>query len=892
MEAGGERMEATGGESKRVSESEFIKHRSTPSSICHSDPSTLDIQFKELPGRSSGHCAATMTPVDPRIQQQQQQQPVHPILGAPDEWQHLAEGGAHVVYRRRSREKNALNAQQERAGNTSNGNELEERSEMTRRRGSAKVAAIAPPIIDRADDGLKGHASYIALDKGHDGSSSGTAGGEVGHDSCRKGAHDFGVAPPDDDLGRGQGTNWVLRVKKRWLDLATGPAAMTVTHGIEDGSSEQDVTLLAAGASAGGEHDVARGRTDVSPTSPSSTRLSSSCTGPSPSSKSTTSATASKPLTPGTTQPPQLPISLPTSWHDSFLPLLVPYELLPARQHIRVSLAWLRGLEAYKRVESRAVGATEGLGGGSAAHGSREGREGEEKGKGSESREGGRDLSPTTTTTTSTAQGGETAGCEKGDDAAGATAAAQAATKTIGFDVGGQGAQDAQIDVELLEDLLHPPARQTPAHFPDEESAGDCGGTQSHSSAHQSPPRPDHRSKLAKEASQVAGRVLCVEFKPKWGLLAGPGLRDPYGPGSTDTISKVKTRHCRACLHRRLKAARHRVEAFGSKTGPTVSGGGTAAETSLTKLSDGQDESPTYCALDLYACANCESSEPIETPGDASARCQPSAPSQADLERGDPQSPPSSRPLRVLRACRALVAIWRETGGEAASLRMYLDGRPFRPASVTQPEAEDVLSAPHATAIHEEAVAYALASWLSYSHRGVLVLRTLRNLQAAFDPWDIESLETWSRRAAIATGCDFDAVVRDLSAEPTTEELSCVIGCYTAQAAQNKQTTSALPVDTTLPTMEQLRSVAFGIGLAAIFKDCSIIVQIPLDELVKIREQLGTGAAALVAPEHDHYAKLIDLDIKPMRKLAGWMRLDREIREHSEAASKNAPCRE
>lgn len=392
-------------------------------------------------------------------------------------------------------------------------------------------------------------------------------------------------------------------------------------------------------------------------------------------------------------------------------------------------------------------------------------------------------------------------------------------------------------------------------------------------------------------------------------------------------ISDVKPRHCRFCLHRQLKKQEKRdndKRPAESQDGNTIIDGDEGDLVDNGESLEGQGEaerkgaassswplSVTYCPLDLYACVNhhggvdVKSQGPESDVGGTPARHNPKPNAGLSSDASDnhwsheplpSSSSSSSRALRVLQACRALLSIWQETSGKAASLRMYLDGQPIQPSTISEQlfsitKAEGTMEAVPV----QEAIAHSLASWLALSARGLLVLKTLRELQAAFDPWDIESLECWVRQAASASdGGDAEAIIEELSVEPTAEELQGLLGGDQAATTSSRVANIPCPPNPERPTRKELRIVALGIATAAIFKDCSIIVQIPLSDLGKTHERITArgGSEALVAPAADYHVKLIDLDLKPMRKLAGWMALDREIRENYNELSEDALCQE
>ncbi|BGO97923.1 Inositol-pentakisphosphate 2-kinase [Rhodotorula toruloides ATCC 204091] len=309
----------------------------------------------------------------------------------------------------------------------------------------------------------------------------------------------------------------------------------------------------------------------------------------------------------------------------------------------------------------------------------------------------------------------------------------------------------------------------------------------------------------------IAGRgVLAVEIKPKWGFLPSPTHLSPSN-------ASIKTTYCRTCMHRHYKASED---------------GG----------SDG------FCPLDLYS--------------------------------GDPP--------RVHKALEQLHATWVSSEGAINNLRIFLDGKKVLPGDASQAAALNQ-AFHHLTATISPAspvspatlFARALAPTLLHSP----ALPLLRDLQSLLDVLDIEGLASFLSRT---TGVDLaekygPEEVERLGGQPRLEEWVEWVGRYApvlgrreeeepaplkhdewerAKATLESRFLASATPDQDSPT-PPWREAILAYLLSATFKDCSLIIRLPLD--------LAASTVGTV--------KAIDLDPKPINRLGKYFRMDREIVE-------------
>ena len=220
-----------------------------------------------------------------------------------------------------------------------------------------------------------------------------------------------------------------------------------------------------------------------------------------------------------------------------------------------------------------------------------------------------------------------------------------------------------------------------------------------------------------------------------------------------------------------------------------------------------------------------------------------------DLDQAyDPLDLYSSDPTRIAKAVSALYADWVATDGQTNNLRFFWNGAVVRPdeqervrahlddGSGSEEKLETLLTSVLVPALKEKTLG------------ANSVLERLAHLQASLDDTDVEGLslawEAVTHHPLGQAGPDPEHAI--LLAEPTLDEMVSAIsasdpkaGCSVSVAALRRQTIRFL--------------------LAASFKDCSMLIRLP---------EQGAG---------QQKTKLIDLDPKPIGKLARFAKLDAEI---------------
>ncbi|BGP30302.1 hypothetical protein JCM10296v2_002056 [Rhodotorula toruloides] len=312
-------------------------------------------------------------------------------------------------------------------------------------------------------------------------------------------------------------------------------------------------------------------------------------------------------------------------------------------------------------------------------------------------------------------------------------------------------------------------------------------------------------------ADLVAGKsVLAVEVKPKWGFLPSPTYLSP----STATI---KTTYCRTCMHRHYRASEN----------------------------DGSDG---FCPLALY----------------------------------------SGNPARVHKALEQLYGSWMSSEGAINNLRIFLDGQKVLPGDANQAVALN-------EALHRLTVTNPPASPISPASLFTRILAPtllhspalplLHDLQSLLDVLNIEGLASLLSRT---TGVDLaqkfgPEEVERLGGQPRLEEWIKWVERYAPllggrqggelaplerdEWVRAKATLESRFLASSTPAQDSptppWRDAILAYLLSATFKDCSLIIRLPLD-----------ASAATVGT-----VKAIDLDPKPINRLGKYSKMDREIVE-------------
>ncbi|KAL7283657.1 hypothetical protein ACG7TL_003093 [Trametes sanguinea] len=399
--------------------------------------------------------------------------------------------------------------------------------------------------------------------------------------------------------------------------------------------------------------------------------------------------------------------------------------------------------------------------------------------------------------------------------------------------------------------------------------------------AHAEPLRPPERRtrdaidlarrKAVLATDLVGGDGWAVEIKPKWGFLPAPTHLAP-------ATRALKTRTCRFCMHAHLR----RLQASGGAAGEVAEG---------------------YCPLDLF----------------------------------------SGEPGRVRRALEALWDAWVRSGGAVNSLRVFVRGSTVRPrvgkvsglssssvrsvlmswdanqAASVAPLAEQLFPpspspspSPSSSASPPSdntrpptppdlpALRAAFTSALLPVLLHTPVLRTLSTLQRTLDALDVEGLaRLWARVRGGGDGEGGDGTPR-LGAgerEPDVREWAAFVERYLARQQQQEQqeedgvsggASESGAEDEEEEEEEELRYALLAYLLSASFKDCSLIVRMPPPASSSPSPSPSPTRAAAAAEEAT--VTVIDLDVKPLARLAKWAQLDAEIVDAYRAVGEPRAC--
>jgi hypothetical protein len=165
------------------------------------------------------------------------------------------------------------------------------------------------------------------------------------------------------------------------------------------------------------------------------------------------------------------------------------------------------------------------------------------------------------------------------------------------------------------------------------------------------------------------------------------------------------------------------------------------------------------------------------------------------------------------------------------------------------------------------------------------VLPLLKALQQEFDPLGIEELgRLSSNRAGRMTDREqvFD---KELHKDPSLQELDAITEIW-SRARADLDTMSLGDTaggdedamgkaDSKLDQTSDLRALLVSHGISAIFKDCSIVIRFP--GAFNPKQSDGSPMSNLALDASQAVVKLIDLDLKPLKKANKWYELDDQI---------------
>ncbi|KAG7087645.1 hypothetical protein E1B28_013593 [Marasmius oreades] len=331
-----------------------------------------------------------------------------------------------------------------------------------------------------------------------------------------------------------------------------------------------------------------------------------------------------------------------------------------------------------------------------------------------------------------------------------------------------------------------------------------------------------HKQKGVLATDLVGGKGISVEIKPKWSFLPNPTYL-------SESTRPIKSQTCRFCMHSFLRSQTSSDDAQ-AQAHPHAQG-----EVALG-----------YCPLDLFS--NDES--------------------------------------RVRKALYALWDAWVESGGKVNNLKVFVDGKILRPDQQRLLLAKDDAETPEEDDIRET-FTKGLIPLLTRTS----AFQTLNRLQRTLDMLDVEGLgQAWKIYHQHRLGVTSELPELGFGMEePTIDEWMAFIDRYLEQlktkpAEVDGREYAFLPGP--LPpregegegklssyTEQELRSYLLAYLLSATFKDCSVIIRIPLlgggDEVGKVED----------TPPDPKRVTIIDLDPKSMTRLRRWELLDAQIVE-------------
>ncbi|TFY71861.1 hypothetical protein EVG20_g1145 [Dentipellis fragilis] len=213
---------------------------------------------------------------------------------------------------------------------------------------------------------------------------------------------------------------------------------------------------------------------------------------------------------------------------------------------------------------------------------------------------------------------------------------------------------------------------------------------------------------------------------------------------------------------------------------------------------------------------------------------------------------------RVKRAIHGLWDSWNESGGTINNLRIFSGGRMLKPMDIEQLETwsqKTFGTGHHAQAeLRDKFTAALLPITL-----GTSLLQRVGALQRTLDSFDREGFSelrerAWSMRPPVVSDREQSgsSSISDVNEpEPTFPEWFSFINTFTSPDTS----------DTAFPDPADFPYYLQAYLLSATFKDCSVMIKMPSN------------------PEQQVVVKVIDLDVKSVKKLRQWEKLDQQIVE-------------
>ena len=192
------------------------------------------------------------------------------------------------------------------------------------------------------------------------------------------------------------------------------------------------------------------------------------------------------------------------------------------------------------------------------------------------------------------------------------------------------------------------------------------------------------------------------------------------------------------------------------------------------------------------------------------------------------------------RALQCLAEAWN-LGDAGNNMKVFVDGEIVHSATEAKPNAN----------LGDYRDPLALARLVNNALSSSGVLDTLLYLQKLFDRNDIQELARLASPESYVTQ------------KPFSEQL-CIEPYATECANIGYRRSSGDPDPLTRQRQVDVRYACMAYAIAAIFKDCSVMLRWPIDQLSAVAEQ-------------PCIVKLVDLDLKPMKNLNKWWQQDRDL---------------
>ncbi|KAI6109653.1 inositol-pentakisphosphate 2-kinase [Pisolithus sp. B1] len=222
----------------------------------------------------------------------------------------------------------------------------------------------------------------------------------------------------------------------------------------------------------------------------------------------------------------------------------------------------------------------------------------------------------------------------------------------------------------------------------------------------------------------------------------------------------------------------------------------------------------------------------------------------------------SRNETRMVKAIHDLWDAWVRSDGSLNNFRIFVSGKVIKPShdlhgSVTE------LPTTRGPLIITNGFKETLTETLTSLLLDTEVLDIISGLQRTLDELDIEGL---AKLYSMTTSDDARSGLASVVADPTPEDWRDFVACYQ---------TGYRTWDHANPDPKNIQYYLMSYLLSATFKDCSIILRFS-----QCDQSLPSARSV----------SIIDLDLKPMRKLRGWEELDRMIVEGYKTGGQQKRC--